>query len=117
MIQTAIHLAQQFGDRLAACDYGKAWDLLSPELKREYSPQTLQTTVEEMISYGSGPIQRAIVMTDCLLTEWQYPAMENDDVMWLYVALEGEDFGEAVTVIVQYQDEKLVIRWLEWGRP
>ncbi|MBE9242044.1 hypothetical protein [Synechocystis salina] len=96
MIQPAIHLAQKFGDRLAACDYGKAWDLLSPELKREYSPKTLQTTVEEMISYGSGPIQRAIMMT-----EWQYTAMENDDVVWLYVALEGEDFGEAVTVIVQ----------------
>ncbi|WP_256438147.1 hypothetical protein [Synechocystis sp. PCC 7338] len=41
------------------------------------------------------------MMTDCVLTEWQYPAMENDDVVWLYVALEGEDFGEAVTVIVQ----------------
>lgn len=52
-------------------------------------------------------------MTDYLLTEWQYPTMENDDVVWLYVALEGENFGEAVTVIVQYQDEKPAIRWLE----
>ncbi|WP_242018071.1 hypothetical protein [Synechocystis sp. FACHB-383] len=82
MIQPAIHLAQKFGDRLAACDYGKAWDLLSPELKREYSPQTLQTTVEEMISYGSGPIQRAIMMTDCLLTKWQYNTPPWKTTMW-----------------------------------
>jgi hypothetical protein len=117
MINPAIALAQLFGDSLTMTDYNMAYAFLAPELQRQYSPQTLRQTVETMIDYGSGPIKKAIVMEDCLLTEWQYPVMEANDVVWLYVSLEGEDFAEAVSVIVQQQQEKLAIRWLEWGRP
>ena len=56
-------------------------------------------------------------MTDCLLTEWQYPAMEPQDVLWLYLSLEGQDFMEAVAVIVRQPGEQFTLRWLEWGRP
>jgi hypothetical protein len=69
--------------------------------------------VEAMIDYGAGPIHRAIAMADCLLTEWQYPPMEVNDLTWVYVYLEGEHFLEALSVIVQQQGEKLTIRWLE----
>lgn len=117
MIQQAIALAQQFGNYLTQVDYSTAHGLLSLKLQQQYSPQTLRQTVEAMIDYGSGPIQTAIVMEDCLLTEWQYPPMEPQDVVWLYISLEGEDFLEAVSVIVCQQGEKLAIRWLEWGRP
>ncbi|AIE76243.1 hypothetical protein [Synechocystis sp. PCC 6714] len=117
MIKQAIQLAQLFGNLLTQTDYTSAYALLSPELQQQYSPQTLRKTVEAMIDYGSGPIRSAIVMVDCLLTEWQYPAMEANDVVWLYVSLEGEDFIEAVSLIVQHWEGKLVIRWLEWGRP
>ncbi|AGF53519.1 ssr5092 (plasmid) [Synechocystis sp. PCC 6803] len=47
----------------------------------------------------------------------QYPPMEPNDVVWLYVSLEGEDFVEAVSVIIEDREGKLAIRWLEWGRP
>lgn len=117
MIQQAIALAQQFGNCLTQADYSTAHTLLSPELQQQYSPQTLRQTVEAMIDYGSGPINKAIVMVDCLLTEWQHPPMAANDVGWLYISLEGEDFLEAVSVIVCQQAEKLAIRWLEWGRP
>jgi hypothetical protein len=117
MIQQAITLAQQFGDCLSQADYSTAYTLLSPELQQQYSPETLEQTVEAMIDYGSSPIQTAIVMVDCLLTEWQYPPMEANDVVCLYVSLEGEDFIEAVSVIISQEVGKLAIRWLEWGRP
>ena len=117
MINPAIALAQRFGDCLTQADYDTAYALLSPELQQQDSPQILCQTVEEMISYGSGPIEKAIVMVDGLLTEWQYPPMEANDLVWLYVSLEGEDFLEAVSVIVNQQEEGLAIRWLEWGRP
>jgi hypothetical protein len=117
MIQQSITLAQLFGDLLAQADYNLAYALLSPELQQQYSPQTLRQTVEAMIDYGSGPINRAVVMEECLLTEWQYPPMEADDVVWLYVSLEGDDFLEAVSLIVHQWQGKLAIRWLEWGRP
>ncbi|QHV01334.1 hypothetical protein [Synechocystis sp. CACIAM 05] len=117
MPNPAIGLAQQFGDYLAQGDYAKAHGLLCFALQRQYSPSTLRADVEAMINYGSGAIQRAIVMADCLLTDWQYPPMEANDLAWVYVSLEGEDFLEAVSVIVQQEGEKLAIRWLEWGRP
>lgn len=117
MINQAIQLTQLFGDLLTQVDYTSAHALLSSELQQQYSPQTLKETVETMIDYGSGPIRKAIIMVDCLLTEWQYPPMEADDAVWLYVSLEGEDFVEAVSLIVQHREGKLAIRWLEWGRP
>jgi hypothetical protein len=117
MINLAIDLAQRFGNYLTQADYDTAYTLLAPELQQQYSPQTLRQTVEAMIDYSSGPIDKAVVMVDCLLTEWQYPLMETNDVVWLYVSLEGEDFLEAVSVIIRQQEEKLAIRWLEWGRP
>jgi hypothetical protein len=117
MINLAIDLAQRFGNYLTQADYDTAYTLLAPELQQQYSPQTLRQTVEEMISYGSSPINTAIVMVDCLLTEWQYPPMETNDVVWLYVSLEGEDYLEAVSVIVHHREGILAIRWLEWGRP
>lgn len=43
--------------------------------------------------------------------------METNDLVWLYISLEGEDFAEAVSVIVQDRGDKLALRWLEWGRP
>jgi hypothetical protein len=117
MIQQAITLAQQFGDCLTQGNYSTAHTLLTAELQQQYAPETLQQTVKAMIDYGSGSINQAIVMVDCLLTEWQYPPMEANDVVWLYVSLEGEDFMEAVSVIVCQGAGKLAIRWLEWGRP
>ncbi len=117
MIAQAIAFAQQFGEALVQADYNTAYAYLSPNLQQAYSTQSLQQTVETMIAYGSGPILRAIAMTDCLLTEWQYPPMEPQDVLWLYISLEGQDFMEAVAVIVRQQEEKFTLRWLEWGRP
>ncbi|MBD2653551.1 hypothetical protein H6G45_08610 [Synechocystis sp. FACHB-383] len=117
MPNPAIGLAQRFGDYLAHGDYDAAHGLLCPALQQQYSPSTLQAEVGAMIDYGSGPIHRAIAMAEFLLTEWQYPPMEANDLAWVYVSLEGEDFLEAVSVIVHQQGEKLAIRWLEWGRP
>lgn len=117
MIEQAITLAQQFGDCLTQTDYSTAHRLLDAKLQQQYSPETLGQTLEAMIDYGSSPVQTAIVMVDCRLTEWQYPPMEANDVVWLYISLEGEDFLEAVSVIISQEVGKLAIRWLEWGRP
>lgn len=116
-VPEAITLTQGFGNCLAQGDYDTAQALLTPESQHRYSPQALQPTVEAMIADDAGPIPRAIVMTDCLLTEWQYPARASGDVVWPYVSLEEEDRLEAVSVVVAEQAGKLAIRWLEWGRP
>ena len=37
--------------------------------------------------------------------------------MWAYVGIEGDEFVEAVTVIVEDLEDRLGIRNIEWGRP
>jgi len=34
-----------------------------------------------------------------------------------YVAISGEDYNEAVSVVVAQERARMVIRDLEWGRP
>lgn len=114
-ITRAIATAQQFGDCLRLGDYDTAHSLLTGKLQQDYSKSGLQQAVEEMISYGSGPIDSVEVLTDYLLTDW--PGMMPEDVAWLYVSLAGGDFLEAVSVVVTKCDSRLTIRDIEWGRP
>jgi hypothetical protein len=55
------------------------------------------------------------VMDEYMLEEW--PAMEEQDVANIYIALTGDNFCEAVSIIVAKEDGELRIRDLEWGRP
>ena len=55
------------------------------------------------------------VMDEFILEDW--PAKQDGDVASIYIALTGDGFCEAVTVIVTQQDGELRIRDLEWGRP
>ena len=47
----------------------------------------------------------------------QWPARQPRDVGSAYVGILGEDFVEAVSVIVSDIDGGLFIREIEWGRP
>jgi hypothetical protein len=46
-----------------------------------------------------------------------WPNKEEDDIGWAYVALSGDSFSEAATVIMKLEDGRMVIRSIEWGRP
>jgi hypothetical protein len=39
------------------------------------------------------------------------------DIGWAYVSIEGDDFVEAVRVVVSALGGKPLIREVEWGRP
>jgi hypothetical protein len=49
------------------------------------------------------------------MEEW--PRKRPGDIGWVYVGIEGDDFIEAVTVVVADVDGALLIREVEWGRP
>ena len=42
---------------------------------------------------------------------------QNGDIGWVYISISGEDFLEAVTVIVSDEQGCPKIRQIEWGRP
>ena len=46
-----------------------------------------------------------------------WPAKKEGDIGWAYVGIEGEDFVEAVTLVVRDATPGLAIREIEWRRP
>ena len=108
-------VAQQFGDCIAIKDYDAAWALLSSELRLSFSPESIKNAATTMTAYGSGWIQVAQVMDEFTLEDW--PGKQADDLAVAYVALNGENFSEAVTLTLAEYGHEILIRHLEWGRP
>ena len=106
-------VAVAFARALAGGDYAAAHKMLSRELKVIRPPKKLKRHFESMIAYGNGPVTGLFVTH--IMTEW--PDKRPKDVAWVYVAMSGEDFSEAVSVVVAGERGALVIRELEWGRP
>jgi hypothetical protein len=108
-----ITVACQFAEALVNQDFTAAHGMLCPSLRREFSPDSLQQNYAAMVSYGSGqPVVDGYLYT---MTDW--PSKRPGDVGWVYVSISGEDFAEAVTVIVSKEVDALKISSIEWGRP
>jgi len=112
---TNIEVAGQFGYFIAKADYTAAHNLLTQEAQKLYSSDDLKKSVEQMTEYGQGPILEVDIMSDYILKDW--PTKQEKDLVWVYVSLVGEDFCEAVIVILADEIGDVRIRYLEWGRP
>jgi len=97
-------------------DYDAAWTLLSEELRLSLPSESIKNAVTTMTAYGgTGSIQVAQVIDDFTLEDW--PGKQADDLAVTYVALNGENFSEAVTLTLAEYGHEILIRHLEWGRP
>jgi hypothetical protein len=108
-------VAQRFGDCIAIQDYDAAWSLLSEELRLSFTSESIKNAVTTMTAYGTGSIQMAQVMDEFTLEDW--PGKQANDLVVAYVALNGENFSEAVTLTLAEYGLEILIRHLEWGRP
>jgi hypothetical protein len=108
-------VAEQFGRSIAQGDYETAHSLLNEDGRAAYSSDDLKLAVEEMIAIGDGPITEVSLVSECILEDW--PDKHQDDVGYVYVALTGDGFCEAVTVTLTREAGEIRIRKLEWGRP
>lgn len=108
-------VAQLFGEAIAAGDERAAIELLTPEARALYTPESLKAAVATMTAGSPGGIQDVQVMEEGIVEEW--PEKQPGDVASVYVALTGAGFAEAVTVIIVQRDDNLFIRHLDWGRP
>jgi len=77
------------------------------------SPEDLRKKLADMVAYVDVEPETALVI--CGDDEW--PGKEMLDVGWVYVAIDGDGYTEAVTVTITREEDKLVIRNIEWGRP
>lgn len=108
-------LAVRFANDLVSGDFDRAYTLLSPELRADLTPDRLRETYEAMIEYGDGPpTDIELIVT---MEQWQLPEQRSTDLGWAYVAIAGNGYSEAVTVIVEATEDGPTIRHLEWGRP
>jgi len=108
-------VAEQFGRSIAQGDYAAAHSLLTKGARAAHSPADLRQAAEQMIARGGGPITDVALVSECILEDWSNK--QESDVGYVYVALNGDGFCEAVTVTLTREADEIRIRQLEWGRP
>ena len=111
-----IRVATSFASALVEGEFNRAHALLSPELQRSMTPQTLADEFYGMFrSYADGnPTE---IWYDERSAETCSPHKLPGDLGFLYVAINGDDFNEAVTVTVTEITGIPLIREIIWGRP
>ena len=107
------NFATRFASALTNGEYDEAHQMLNPDMQKKHTADGLGKTFEAMVEYGGSPAKvDGFIET---LEEW--PDKEPDDVGWVYVSVSGDDYAEAVTVIVSTDRNGMSISSIEWGRP
>ncbi|NJM41229.1 MAG: hypothetical protein HC853_10905 [Anaerolineae bacterium] len=115
ILETALQVAEQFGQAIAKGDFAGARALLTKQAKRRHTLSALKQAVTTMTAYANAPIVRARVMREFTLEDW--PDKQAGDIAWVYVALEDKAFAEAARLALCKADEGVRIRQIGWGRP
>ena len=90
--------------------------MLASTLRDDLPPITLRQEFFRMFRGYTDGMPTSIQFDDRLTME-DWPGKQTGDVGWAYVPICGENFVEAVTVIVTNEEGLLRIRSVEWGRP
>ena len=106
-------LALSFAEALMAGDFAKAHSMLGSGLGHSISSDSLRQTYEGMIDYGDGPV----ITTELTEALEDWPEKQANDLGWAYVAMSGDNYSEAVCVVVALEDGAPTIREIQWGRP
>ncbi|MBX3697596.1 MAG: hypothetical protein R3F08_13585 [Dokdonella sp.] len=106
-------VAVAFARALVDGRFSDAHSMLSSGFRAAVDPDRIRNNYDEMIEYGEGPPTVVKLMS----TMEQWPDKQSHDLGWAYVSISGDDFSEAVTVVLEQEAGKPVIRQLEWGRP
>jgi len=110
-----IDTARQFAEHVAAGEFEAAHALFTIDARKVHWPEVMRLAVARMTAYAPGPIRRIRVLDEFVLREW--PAKQRSDLACVYVALEGDRFNEAVSVVLSKTADGVRIREVVWGRP
>jgi hypothetical protein len=113
MNQPHLAFAENFARALMGGKFDEAHGMLTPEQRKRLPPSALKSEYDSMLANNPGPAKHVEVMQT--LDVW--PGKNRDDAGWAYVAIAGDSFSEAVSVVVARTDAGLAIRSIEWGRP
>ena len=105
--------ALRFAQALADERFAEAHSLLSAGSRAALSEADLRDDYLRMIEYGDGPANLCEVM----IVDDSMPKKTPADGVWVYVAICGPGFSEAVTVRVLDDAGVPALRIEDWGRP
>jgi hypothetical protein len=109
-------VAVAFAAALIARDFARARSMLTPSLGAELSEHALQERLTQMYrGYAHGEPSSSQFVPEGTLETW--PGKQHGDLGWAYVNIEGDDFNEAVFVLVSDVDGVPMIKEIQWGRP
>jgi hypothetical protein len=108
-------IALAFARALVAGEFEAAQGLLCDSLRMEWTPFRLEETLNSMVEYGDGPPDEVLLISVDDMQTWR--TRQDGDLGWAYVAINGDGYSEAVSVVVAGKGERPTIRDVEWGRP
>lgn len=106
-------LALGFAQALAQERFSDAHQMLASDSRAALSVSDLRATYLRMIEYGDGPSNLCEVM----IVDDTMPKKTPEDLAWVYVAICGLGFSEAVAVCVVDDSGEPKLRIEDWGRP
>lgn len=110
-------LAVDFAYALVDGDFSRAKEMLGPPLSDSMSVSDLRDHFDGMYRSYAEDDRPSKVWFDPEFSGDNWPAKRPGDVGWAYVAVQGNECAEAVTVFVAQSAERIFIREIEWGRP
>lgn len=105
-------VAESFAEALMDLRFDDALALMSASQQQLLTPQDLARSYAAMVPDAASVTEVGVVD---VMADW--PDKLPADRGWAYVSMSGDDFAEAVTVVVEEGAEGLRIRQVEWGRP
>ena len=106
-------VALAFTKALANRDYGAAYALTSTEYRTSTSLEDTQAAFETIVPIDwthVGPVEIGETMED-------WPGKQPSDVGWAYMSVGGDEYSEAIILVVALEGDVLSVRTVEFGRP
>jgi hypothetical protein len=104
-----------FAERLADGDFEGARTMLAESLAGTGAGE-LRDAFEQMTMFDEVPQDEPVDII-VMMAQDNMPSLEPGDLGWIYVAITGSEFNEALTLIVTEEEGEARIRDIEWGRP
>lgn len=113
--EEAVCVAQRFVHYLVAGAFDRACDLLRDDLAETDAEELSQRFREMTLADLDGATTDDPMI--CVMSVDVYPHMTTNGLGSVYVAISGEQYNEAVCVIVTRENGEARISEIEWGRP
>ena len=108
----------KFAQALVHGEFRKAHELLSPNLRLDYSPAVLKQSYDDMVEYAQPVGELNVVVVNNFEGKGESrDGKKLDNEGSACVAIVGEGWCEAVTITAKPYGSDYLITDLIWGRP